>query len=230
MHLQHKKRIIREIIILKKVKNINLGVIKSSIKEKLMKSSINKQTVLKLILSAALISQITACVPVVVGGAAAGGAMAADRRTAGIFVEDENIELKAVKKMETNLGEHAHVNVTSYNRNVLLTGEVPVAESKSKAENFVKEIPNTRSITNEITIGPKSSIGSRSNDTYITSKIKTKFITENKFPANYVKVVTENGAVYLMGIVTSSEAEAAVEIARNTEGVTKVVKVIEYMP
>ena len=230
MHLQHKKRIIREIIILKKVKNINLGVIKSSIKEKLMKSSINKQTVLKLILSAALISQITACVPVVVGGAAAGGAMAADRRTAGIFVEDENIELKAVKKMETNLGEHAHVNVTSYNRNVLLTGEVPVAESKSKAENFVKEIPNTRSITNEITIGPKSSIGSRSNDTYITSKIKTKFITENKFPANYVKVVTENGAVYLMGIVTSSEAEAAVEIARNTEGVTKVVKVFEYMP
>jgi osmotically-inducible protein OsmY len=195
-----------------------------------MKSSITKQTALKLILSAALISQIAACVPVVVGGAAATGAMAADRRTSGIYVEDENIELKAVKKMETNLGEDAHVNVTSYNRNVLLTGEVPVAESKAKAENLVKEIPNTRSITNEITVGPKSSIGSRSNDSYITSKIKTKFVTENKFPANYVKVVTENGVVYLLGIVTNKEADDAVEIARNTDGVTKVVKVFEYMP
>ena len=195
-----------------------------------MKSSMTKQTALKLILSAALISQITACVPVVVGGAAATGAMAADRRTSGIYVEDENIELKAVKKMETNLGEDAHVNVTSYNRNVLLTGEVPVAESKSKAENLVKEITNTRSITNEITVSPKSTIGSRSNDSYITSKIKTKFVTENKFPANYVKVVTENGVVYLLGIVTNKEADDAVEIARNTDGVTKVVKVFEYMP
>ena len=195
-----------------------------------MKSSMTKQTALKLILSAALISQITACVPVVVGGAAATGAMAADRRTSGIYVEDENIELKAVKKMETNLGEDAHVNVTSYNRNVLLTGEVPVAESKSKAESLVKEITNTRSITNEISVGPKSTIGSRSNDSYITSKIKTKFVTENKFPANYVKVVTENGVVYLLGIVTNKEADEAVEIARNTDGVTKVVKVFEYMP
>lgn len=190
----------------------------------------NKQTALKLILLAALISQITACVPVVVGGAAAGGAMAADRRTSGFFVEDQNIELKAFKKMETNLGEDAHVNVTSYNRNVLLTGEVPVPESKTKAESLIKEITNTRSITNEITVGPKSSLGSRSNDSYITTKVKTKFVTENKFPANYVKVVTENGVVYLLGIVTSMEADAAVEIARNTEGVTKVVKVFEYIP
>lgn len=190
----------------------------------------NKQTALKLILLAALISQITACVPVVVGGAAAGGVMAADRRTSGFFVEDQNIELKAFKKMETNLGEDAHVNVTSYNRNVLLTGEVPVPESKTKAESLIKEITNTRSITNEITVGPKSSLGSRSNDSYITTKVKTKFVTENKFPANYVKVVTENGVVYLLGIVTSAEADAAVEIARNTEGVTKVVKVFEYIP
>jgi osmotically-inducible protein OsmY len=199
-------------------------------KLKSMKLNMNKQTALKLILSAALISQITACVPVVVGGAAAGGAMAADRRTSGIYVEDENIELKAFKKMETNLGENAHVNVTSYNRNVLLTGEVPVAESKTKAENLIKEITNTRSITNEITVEPKTSLGSRSSDSYITSKIKTKFVTENKFPANYVKVVTENSVVYLMGIVTNAEAEAAVEIARSTDGVTKVVKVFEYLP
>ncbi len=182
------------------------------------------------IISATLMTQFTACVPVVVGGAAAGGAMAADRRTSGIYVEDENIELKALKLMETNLGEHAHINVTSYNRNVLLTGEAPTAESKTKAESLVKEITNIRNITNEIAIGPKSSIGSRSNDSYLTSKIKTKFVTENKFPANYVKVVTENSVVYLIGIVTQAEADAASEIARNTNGVTKVVKVFEYTP
>jgi len=184
----------------------------------------------KLILATAVVTQLSACVPIVVGGAAAGGAMAADRRTSGIYVEDENIELKAVKKMETNLGENAHVNVTSYNLNVLLTGEVPVAASKIKAESLIKEIQNTRSITNEITVAPKSSIGSRSNDSYLTSKIKTKFLTQNKFAANHVKVITENGVVYLMGIVTKAESDAATEIARNTNGVTRVVKVFEYMP
>jgi osmotically-inducible protein OsmY len=183
----------------------------------------------KLILSTALATQLAACVPAVVGGAAAGGAMAADRRTSGIFVEDENIELKAVKKMETNLGEYSHVNVTSYNRNVLLTGEVPDEAKKALAESLLKEIPNIRQVTNEITIEPKSSLGSRSNDTYITSKVKTLFVTENRFPANYVKIVTENGVVYLMGLVTKEEADAAVDIARNTDGVTKVVKVFEYV-
>ncbi|MDZ4142678.1 MAG: BON domain-containing protein [Methylotenera sp.] len=195
-----------------------------------MKLTMNKQSTLKLILSAALISQIVACVPVVVGGAAAGGAMAADRRTSGIYVEDENIELKGVKKMESNLGEDAHVNVTSYNRNVLLTGEVPVAESITKAESLIKEIPNVRSITNEIVVAPKTSLGSRSNDAYLTTKVKTQFVSENKFAANHVKVITENSTVYLMGIVTKAEADAAVEIARNTTGVTRVVKVFEYLP
>ena len=180
-------------------------------------------------LVALLTVQITACIPLVVGGAAAGGVMAADRRTSGIYVEDQNIELKAFNKMQTLLGEETHVTVTSFNRNILLTGEVPDAKTKIKAENLIKEITNTRSITNEIAIGPKSSIGSRSNDSFITSKIKGQFITENKFPANYVKVVTENTVVYLMGLVTSTEADAAVEIARNTAGVTKVVKVFELM-
>jgi len=180
-------------------------------------------------LATALTTQLAACVPVVVGGAAAGGALAADRRTSGIYVEDENIELKAVKDIELNLGENAHVNVTSYNRNVLLTGEVPDDATKQKAESYVKAITNVRNITNEIVIGPKSSISSRSNDTYLTSKIKTKFVTENSFQANYVKVVTENGVVYLLGIVNKAEADAATEIARTTDGVTKVVRVFEYM-
>lgn len=200
-------------------------------KSTLRSPSMNSTTksIVTLALSTLLATQITACLPIIAGGAAAGGAMAADRRTAGIFVEDENIELKAVKKMETNLGEDAHVNVTSFNRNVLLTGEVPEATAKVKAESLTKEINNIRSITNEITVGPKSSIGSRGNDSFITSKVKGQFLTENKFPANYVKVVTENSVVYLMGIVTTSEADAAVEIARNTEGVTSVVKVFEFV-
>jgi osmotically-inducible protein OsmY len=198
----------------------------------LKESSMNpfyKHTLAKVILCIAVITQVTACFPIVAGGAVAGGAMAADRRTSGIYIEDEDIELKGVKKMETNLGENAHVNVTSYNRNVLLTGEVPDEAAKAKAEALLREIENIRAITNDIAIGPKSSLSSRSNDTYITSKVKTKFVTENKFQANYVKVVTENSAVYLLGIVNKAEADAAVEIARNTDGVSKVVKVFEYL-
>jgi osmotically-inducible protein OsmY len=190
---------------------------------------VNKQLVTKLFLASAVAAQLAACVPVVVGGAAAGGAVAADRRTSGIYVEDENIELKAVKYMETTLGEQAHVNVTSYNRNVLLTGEVPDDAAKANAEAFVKSITNVRNITNEIAVGPKSSLSSRSNDTYLTSKVKTKFLTENSFQANYVKVVTENSVVYLLGLVNKAEADAATEIARTTDGVDKVVKVFEYI-
>ena len=152
---------------------------------------------------------LSACVPVIIGGAAATGAVAADRRTSGIYVEDQNIEFKAAKKMLTNLGENAHVNVTSYNRNVLLTGEVPDQAAKVKAESLLKEVENIRVVTNDLVIGPKTTIGSRSNDTFITSKIKSKFVTENQFPANYVKIVTENSVVYLIGLVNRTEADAA---------------------
>jgi osmotically-inducible protein OsmY len=188
-----------------------------------------KHIAAQVFLCAAVITSVTACVPIIAGGAAAGGAVVADRRTSGIYVEDENIELKAVKYVETTLGENTHVNITSYNRNVLLTGEAPDDATKAKAEAFVRSIEHVRAITNEIVVGPKSSIGSRSNDTYLTSKVKTQFVTENKFQANYVKVVTENSAVYLLGIVNKAEADAAVEIARNTDGVSKVVKVFEYL-
>jgi osmotically-inducible protein OsmY len=184
---------------------------------------------LKLLLAIGIATQLNACFPVVAGGVAATGAVAADRRTSGIYVEDEGIELKAVKKMETNLGEQAHVNVTSYNRNVLLTGEVPDEAAKAKAEALLKEIQNIRVVTNEIVVSPKTGIGSRSSDTYITSKVKTKFVTENKFPANYVKIVTENSVVYLLGIVKKAEGDAAGEIASSTEGVSRVVKVFEYI-
>jgi osmotically-inducible protein OsmY len=189
----------------------------------------NFKPVTKLALALVLASQITACVPLVVGGAAAGGAMAADRRTSGVYIEDQNIELKAQKSIDATFGDATHVNVTSYRGNVLLTGEVTDADAKARIENHVKTIESVKSVTNELVVGMESSLSSRANDSYLTSKVKAQFVSENRFQANYVKVVTENSVVYLMGSVTQAEADAAVEIARNTTGVEKVVKVFEYI-
>lgn len=175
-----------------------------------------------------LSTQLTGCFPAVVGGAAAGGAMAADRRTSGIYVEDENIELKTLKRLSQYMDKASHINVTSYNRIVLLTGEVPNDGQLAQAETLTREVSNVRNIHNGLTVGPASSIGDRSNDTFLTTKVKARFVSENLFPANVVKVVTEGSVVYLMGIVNEKEGEDAVEIARTTEGVTKVVKVFEY--
>jgi len=175
-----------------------------------------------------LSTQLSGCFPAVVGGAAAGGAMAADRRTSGIYVEDENIELKTLKRLSQYMDKAAHINVTSYNRIVLLSGEVPTEAQLTQAETLTREISNVRNIHNGLTVAAASSIGDRSNDTYITTKVKARFVSERLFPANVVKVVTEGSVVYLMGIVSEKEATDAVEIARTTEGVTKVVKVFEY--
>ncbi|MGJ8620406.1 MAG: BON domain-containing protein [Methylophilaceae bacterium] len=175
-----------------------------------------------------LSSQLTGCFTAAVGGAAAGGAIAADRRTAGIYVEDENVEIKALQQIRKALSEEAHVNVTSYNLNVLITGEVPTQEAKAEAENIVRAIENVKNITNELVVGPKSTISDRANDTYITSVVKGKFVAEKNFAANNVKIVTEASVVYLMGIVSDYEGRLATEIARTTDGVAKVVKVFEY--
>lgn len=180
-------------------------------------------------LALALSTQLAACVPAVIGGAAAGGAMAADRRTSGIYIEDQNIELKASHAVKQELGEKNNITVTSYNRNVLLTGEAVDAASKEAAEKAVRTVDNVRNITNEIVIDTKSTFSERNNDTYITSKVKARMVKENRFPSNYVKVVTEATTVFLLGIVTKQEAEDAVDIARSTSGVGKVVKVFEYI-
>jgi osmotically-inducible protein OsmY len=182
-----------------------------------------------LILVAALGTQLTACVPVVAGGAAAGGLVAADRRSTGAYLEDQEIELKAEKAISDNLKENVHANVTSYNRRVLITGEVSNEANKAKAESLVKPIQNVNRINNQLVIGANSTISSRTNDTYITSKVKTKFISENKFAANLVKVVTENGTVFLMGMVTHKEGDDAGEIASKVSDVKKVVKDFEYI-
>jgi osmotically-inducible protein OsmY len=181
------------------------------------------------ILAAALSTQLTACVPMIVGGAAVGGSMAADRRTSGTYIEDQAIELKASKAIADSLKEKVHANITSFNRQVLITGEVSDDANKKKAESLVKPIENVASIKNYLEIAKNSSLSARTNDAYITSKVKANFLKENKFSANYVKVVTESGTVYLLGLVTHKEADDAVEIARSIGGVKTVVKVFEYI-
>jgi len=185
---------------------------------------------LKLILLAvSLTTALNGCVPVVAGGAAAGGLAAADRRTSGAYVDDEGIEWKALTEIEKQLRNKIHINVTSFNRNVLLTGEALDEETKKQAESIAKEIANVRNVTNELQIGLASTMPDRSRDGYLTSLVKGKMYKENRFPPNYVKVVTEASVVYLMGMVTRQEAEDAVEIARSIDGVEKVVKVFEYV-
>ncbi len=191
--------------------------------------TLSNTSVCTLILVAALGTQLTACVPVVAGGAAAGGLVAADRRSTGAYLEDQEIELKAEKAISDNLKENVHANVTSYNRRVLITGEVSNEANKAKAESVVRPTQNVNRINNQLVIGANSTISSRTNDTYITSKVKTKFISENKFAANLVKVVTENGTVFLMGMVTHKEGDDAAEIASKVSDVKKVVKDFEYI-
>ena len=180
------------------------------------------------LLIAAMGTQLTGCFTAAVGGAAAGASIATDNRTSGIYIEDENIEIKASQQIRKALGKEAHVNVTSYNLNVLLTGEAPNEAAKAEAERITQSVESVKNITNEIVVGPKTSIGDRANDTYITSKVKAKFLAEKNFSASNVKIVTEASVVYLMGIVKQREATIATEIASTTDGVAKVVKVFEY--
>jgi osmotically-inducible protein OsmY len=147
------------------------------------------------------------------------------------MIDDEGIELKAQSRISENFKQYSdtmHLNVTSYNRIVLITGEVPSEEVKSGIEKVVKDTQNVRNVINELVIAEPTSFGSRSNDALITSKVKSRFIEARKFQPNWVKVVTENKVVYLMGIVNHTEANDAAEIASTTSGVEKVVKVFEY--
>ena len=170
------------------------------------------------------------CAAVVVGGAAVGTAMVVtDRRTAGVQLEDQNIELKSLTRIRETVGERGHVNVTSFNRMVLLTGEVPSEADRSALEQSITKIENVRSTVNELAVMGPSSMTARSNDTILTSKVKASFIDAKDLHANAVKVVTERGVVYLLGRVTEREANRATELARGVPGVQKVVKVLEIL-
>src|SRR4030066_2011058 len=146
---------------------------------------------------------LAGCVPMFAVGTAAGtGAyISEDRRTGGMFIEDEGIELKSSRRIYQQFGNNVHINVTSYNRIVLLTGEAPNATIKADIEKLMMGVDNVRKIYNEIAVAGNTSLGSRSNDTLITSKVKARFLAERKFQINHIKIVTENKVVYLLGMV-----------------------------
>jgi len=169
------------------------------------------------------------CGAVLVGaGAAAAYVAAEDRRTASTQIDDEGIELRASNRVDQRFGFKVHVNVTSFNRSVLLTGEAPDARARDEVEKLVAEVPGVRAVANELAVGPVSSMGARTGDSLVTSNVRALFLGAKNFSSLHVKVVTEAGVVYLMGLVTEAEGAAAAEVARTGDGVKRVVKVFEY--
>ena len=183
---------------------------------------------LKLFFISFVLLQLLGCPAAIIGGGAIGIDTIADRRTPGVILEDSNIELKAfagIQKLEGQI----HTNVTSYNAHVLVLGQVPSEEIKSTITAQIKALANVKSVMNELTIEPVNSLSARAEDTLITSSVKARFFKENKVSPFYVKVITENKVVYLMGLLNEKEAKEAEEIAKNTNKVTKVVKLFEYI-
>jgi len=182
-----------------------------------------------LALAIGLSTGLTACFPVIMGGAVMTGFVATDRRTSGAQLEDEGIELRAASRIRDNLGDRVHVNATSYNRRVLLTGEVPTAQDRQLVEQVVARVDNVQSVVNELVVLGTSTLTQRSSDVLVTGRVKASFVDAKDLFANAYKVVTERGTVYLMGRVTQREADRATDIARSTSGVQKVVRVFEII-
>jgi osmotically-inducible protein OsmY len=178
-----------------------------------------------------LLLLLQACVPVIVGGAAIGAGAAHDRRTLGSIIDDENIELKAAASigLDAQLKQLVHVNVTSMNGIVLLTGEAATLEARDQILTHVRAVNGVRRITNELRIAEPSSFGGRSKDSLITSAVKSRFLVTRNLDPTRVKVVTETSVVYLMGMVTHAEGDLAAELAATIEGVERIVKVFEYI-
>ena len=167
------------------------------------------------------------CFPLAAVGVGATALAVDDRRTAGVYLEDENVEWKA-RALLLQRFKDTHVNVTSFNLHVLLTGEVADEKTKGEIAEAIRGIASVKNVTNELIVGGRSSLAARSSDTLITTSVKTRFLGAKGFSSNHIKVVTEASVVYLMGIVTQQEGDAAAEVARTTSGVLRVVKVFEY--
>lgn len=181
-------------------------------------------------LSAVLVATTLAgCAPLVVGGAMVGGMVATDRRTSGAQLDDEGIELRSANRLRDALGDRGHLNVTSYNRKVLVTGEVPSDADRQLVERTVSGVDNVRAIINEVAIMGNSTLTQRSSDTLVTGRVKAAMVDAQDIFANAFKVVTERGTVYLMGRVTQREADRATEITRGVTGVQRVVRVLEVI-
>ncbi|WP_374400797.1 BON domain-containing protein [Niveibacterium sp.] len=181
-------------------------------------------------LALAMAASLPACVPMVVTGAAVGVTATMDRRSYGVQVEDSTIEAKASSAISTKLGPTARVSVTSFNRVVLLSGEVPDEAAKAEAERQLRALPyQIRTVYNELTIGPRSSFSQQSGDALTTSKVKARLVETKEISSTQVKVVTESGVAYLMGIVSPREQEVATFVGTTTTGVRKVVRLFEVM-
>lgn len=187
-----------------------------------------KSSLLSWVLAGAALASLSACAPLVVGGAAVmTGVVALDRRTAGTQLEDETIEIKVASAIRRDLGDRVHLNTTSYNRQVLLTGEAQTAADRERAEKLAQSQENVKSVVNDLAVMAPSSITQRTKDTVVTGQVKASFLDAKDLQSNAIKVVTERGIVYLMGRVTAREAKRATDIARSIDGVRKVVRVFD---
>lgn len=181
------------------------------------------------LLLAGSVAGLSACFPLMMGGAVMGGMVATDRRTSGAVLEDEGIEIRAASRIRENLGERVHVNVTSYNRQVLITGEVPSAQDKQLVEKVVAGVDNVRNIVNDLAIMGNSTLTQRSSDALVTGRVKAGLVDAKDLFSNAFKIVTERGTTYVMGRVTQREAKRATDIISNTSGVQRVVRVLEFI-
>ena len=179
--------------------------------------------------AATLAAGLSACAPLVLGGAAVGTIVAIDRRTSGAQLEDEGIDLRAGARLREAFGDRAHISVNSYNRQVLLTGEVPSEADKQRAEQIVSRVENVKGIVNDLAVMGNSSLTQRSSDALTTAKVKASLVDDKELSANAIRVVTERGTTYLMGLVTQREAERATNVTRNVGGVQRVVRVFEII-
>ena len=183
----------------------------------------------KLLLIFVAAVQLSACAPLVVGGMVGGAMVASDRRSPGIQLEDEGIEQRSATAIRENFGSKEHVNITSYNRQVLITGEVSTDTVRRQIESLIGRVENVRAVVNELVIGPASSTGDRANDVVLVAKVKASMVDTEDVFANVFKVVGERGTVYLMGRVTQREAKRATDVVRGVSGVKRVVRVFEYI-
>ena len=176
-----------------------------------------------------LAGALSGCAAVVVGGAAVGAMVATDRRSSGVQLDDETIEYRATGRLAEAFGDRAHINVSSYNRQVLLTGEVPTDAARQQAEQIASRVENVRGLVNELAVMPPTTLTQRSNDTFITGKVRASFVDASDLQATAFRVLTERGTVYLMGRVSAREADRATNIARQISGVQRVVRVFEVL-
>ena len=194
-----------------------------------IRAAMNKTTI-RVYLLLTIIAALGGCAAAVVTGGAAGASMAIDNRTTGTIIEDQAIELKITEALmkDKEINNKAHWNTTSYNTKVLLTGEAPTAAIRSRMVELARNVPKVTAVHDELSIAAPSSMMSRSSDTVITGKVKTKLLADKKTNGLSIKVVTDKGVVYLMGLVSRNQADLATDLVRQTGGVQKVVKLFEY--